>query len=232
VEYSLKAGLHVICEKPISVTAETGQQMVDLALAANKVTAINLPLLYSESVDQIAIWLQQKYLGEIRKIILKFRYPQWPRKWQDVEWLKTKEQGGPIREIVTHFIYLVYYLFGEMEIQSSRNSRAQPDGYEHSLSSVFTVGAIPGLIDLETDVNEPEENSLILVGKEKSTRFSSWHRLEVLNKGKYEIFMEDSSNSSLQLVAEFVKQLNRKNGNLTSFEVATWVQGVIDILVS
>ena len=96
---------HVICEKPISLTNQDAADMIVAANLSEKLTCINLPFRWTSAVIKLKEKLSESFVGEIKRIILRFRFPMWPRSWQITDWLSKKEQGGALREVGTHFFF-------------------------------------------------------------------------------------------------------------------------------
>lgn len=234
---------HVICEKPIAENATTGQQMVEQANANDRVTAINLPFRYTPGFVEMRERIQSGEIGTPKRISLDFRFPDWPREWQDVEWLASREQGGPLREVGTHFLFGVQEIFGSIDSVSAEVTYSGPDRYEESVVGHFTVDSTPGrdgvgeavhgTIDLLTDHEQEEENSITVVGSESSLSLLEWYRLvENRNEGGETVLNDARGRTTLTLVDEFVAELDGEGGNLVSFDEANRVQRVLDAIFS
>ncbi|MFV2015846.1 MAG: Gfo/Idh/MocA family protein, partial [Candidatus Heimdallarchaeota archaeon] len=102
---ALNSKKHVICEKPISLTNHDANIMVEAARLSNTLTCINLPFRWTPAVMKFKEKLAEGYVGNIKRIALRFRFPMWPRSWQITDWLSKKEQGGALREVGTHFFF-------------------------------------------------------------------------------------------------------------------------------
>lgn len=60
-------------------------------MVAVKVCAVNMPFRYGNTVKRFKEMLAQGFVGQPRRVDLTFRFPQWPRPWQQV--LCAFEQG-------------------------------------------------------------------------------------------------------------------------------------------
>ena len=49
-----------------------------------------------------------------KSIEMNFHFSSWPREWQSnaSSWLASKEQGGFLREVFSHFVFLHYRIYG------------------------------------------------------------------------------------------------------------------------
>jgi predicted dehydrogenase len=240
---ALDADKHVICEKPIAEDAEEGQRMVEQARASDRITAINLPFRYTPGFVEMKQRIEAGEIGRPKRVNLTFRFPQWPREWQDVDWLRTREQGGPLREVGTHFLFGVQEIFGSIARVSSEASYRGPDLYEESMVGYFEVDGrrgtggievtdgVHGTIDLVTDHEQEEQNSITVLGSEGSLSLLEWYRL-VENWGEDDeaVLNDTRGRTTLTLVDEFVKELDDEGGDLVSFEEANRVQRVVDAI--
>ena len=235
VREALERDKHVICEKPIAEDAEAGQRMVEAAAASDRTTAVNLPFRYTPGFVEMRERIEAGEIGEPKRVNLDFRFPRWPREWQDVDWLRTREQGGPLREVGTHFLFGVQEMFGPVERVSAEVAYAAPDRCEESVVGYFAVDGVRGTetvhgtIDLLTDHEQPEENSITVVGSEGSLSLLEWYKL-VENRGEDDetVLNDARERTTLTLVDEFVAELDGEGGDLVSFAEANSVQRVVD----
>ncbi|WP_224449265.1 Gfo/Idh/MocA family protein [Haloprofundus salilacus] len=232
--FALEREKHVICEKPIAENADEGEKMVELAASSGRTTAINLPFRYTPGFVEMRERIRDGEIGRPKRINLDFRFPQWPREWQDVEWLRSREQGGPLREVGTHFLFGVQEIFGSVDRLSAEVTYTGPDAYEESIVGYFEVDDIHGTLDLLCDHRQPEENSITVVGSESALTLSEWHKL-VERSGdsgggeeRETTLNETREQTTLTLVDEFVTALDGGDGDLVSFEEANRVQRVVD----
>ncbi|WP_276302186.1 Gfo/Idh/MocA family protein [Halorussus lipolyticus] len=231
---ALDAGKHVLCEKPIAEDAERGREMIEAAQSSDLTTAINLPFRYTPGFVEMRERIADGDIGDPKRVTLNFRFPRWPREWQDVDWLESREQGGPLREVGTHFLFGVQELFGPIEEVSANVTYRGPGKYEESVAGHFSVGgddAINGTIDLVTDHEQSEENSITVLGSESKLSLLDWYRL-VENRGEdAEAVLNDTrGQTTLTLVDEFVAELDGEGGDLVSFSEANRVQCVLDAI--
>lgn len=228
---AIDAGAHVICEKPIAPDADTGADLVDAAAESDRVTAVNLPFRYRSGFRDMVACIDRGAIGDPKRIELRFRFPQWPREWQDVDWLRSQAQGGPLREVGTHFIFAVQELFGGIDRVAADVEYSAPDRYESSIVGYFTADGVPGTIDLLCDVDVEEENSISVTGETSILSFQEWHKLiEHRRDSGRRILTERDGDTMTMLLDEFVAELDGDGGDLVSFEEANSVQRVVDAI--
>lgn len=230
---ALKQGKHVICEKPIAATTQDGMRMVEMAERSGRITAINLPFRFSPALKRMKQSLSSNELGRFRHAELRFRFPQWPRPWQNVEWLKHREQGGPLREVGTHYFFALFELFGNV-----KKVLAMTRFGEDNLCETDSVGLIatdqgPVTLTLITGGAEEEENTLNLYFDQGVLTFEKWYLLSL--QPKNEILVEDRVNAELEMVKTFVKAVKgdeQAKHSLVSFNDALNAQKVLDAIYS
>lgn len=234
---ALDAGTHVICEKPIAEDGDVGAEMVALADESDRVTAINLPFRYTPGFRDLRRRVRNGEVGDPKRVTLDFRFPQWPREWQDVDWLAGREQGGPLREVGTHFLFGVQELFGPIDRVSAQVQYSAPDRYEESIVGYFTVedpaGAdrdeLDGTVDLVCDHAQSEENSITVLGDEGKLSLVAWYKLVAdRHEDDERVLAEERADTSTMLVEEFVAELDGDGGDLVGFAEAQRVQRVVD----
>jgi predicted dehydrogenase len=231
VAFALEHDRHVVCEKPIAEDADEGAEMVALAEEGDATTAINLPFRYTPGFVEMRERIRDGYIGRPKRIELDFRFPRWPREWQDVDWLTGREQGGPLREVGTHFLFGVQEIFGPIDRVSAAVSYTGPESYEESIVGYFEVDGLHGTIDLLCDHSQSEENAITVTGTESSLSLTEWHRL-IENRGEDDegVLNDTRSQTTLALVDEFVAELDGDGGDLVSFAEANRVQRVVDAI--
>ncbi|MUV58914.1 Gfo/Idh/MocA family protein [Halogeometricum sp. CBA1124] len=229
VAFALDHDRHVVCEKPLAEDAEEGERMVERERATDRQTAVNLPFRYTPGFVEMRERVAAGAVGTPKRVSLDFRFPRWPREWQDVEWLRSREQGGPLREVGTHFLFGVHELFGPVERVNAAVAYAGPDACEESVVGHFEVDGVHGSIDLLCDHDGAEENSITVVGSASSLTLVEWYRL-LENRGLPDerVLNETRERTTLTLVDEFVTAVEGGDADLVPFAEANRVQRVVD----
>ncbi len=106
---ALSAGKHVFCEKPIALTSQSCQTMLDAASGAGKQLLIGhiLPLLpeYSKAIEVIRSGEYGKLLGGSFKRVISD--PLWIKDFYDPD-----KVGGPLVDLHVHDAHFIRLLFG------------------------------------------------------------------------------------------------------------------------
>ncbi len=111
---ALRAGKHVVCEKPLAMnTAETAR-LVSAARAAKRVFAVNYNLRFYPAVLALRRLVERGELGDI--IHVNGSYLQdWLFKDTDYNWRLLPQEGGTLRavsDIGTHWMDTVSFILG------------------------------------------------------------------------------------------------------------------------
>lgn len=108
---ALKAGVHVLCEKPLGMNGEQAGQMVKLAKEKGKILQVGLQLRFAGPVQFAKTFCDQGKAGDqyfARAQALRRRgVPSW-----GVFIDRDKQGGGPLIDIGVHILDLTLYLMG------------------------------------------------------------------------------------------------------------------------
>jgi predicted dehydrogenase len=111
---ALKAGKHVVCEKPLAMNTTETARLVSAARAAKRVFAVNYNIRFYPAVLALRRLVAQGELGDI--IHVNGSYLQdWLFKDTDYNWRLLPKEGGPLRavsDIGTHWMDTVSFILG------------------------------------------------------------------------------------------------------------------------
>jgi predicted dehydrogenase len=111
---ALQAGKHVICEKPLAVSAAQAQELVELADKTGLVNAVNFNIRYYPLMRHVRTMVQKKDVGEI--FAVQGSYLQdWLFHPTDYNWRLEPEQSGrsrAIADIGSHWMDLIEHVTG------------------------------------------------------------------------------------------------------------------------
>lgn len=118
VKAILAAGKHVICEKPLAMTAAQSAEMVDLARASGRVAAVCYNIRFYPLNQQARGMMAAGDLGQPRLITGSY-HQDWLARETDWNWRLEGAQGGALRsvgDIGTHWLDLVSFITGERPV--------------------------------------------------------------------------------------------------------------------
>ena len=107
----------VYCEKPLGVNVEDSRKLVERALDSGCKNIVNFSMASTTATQAAEKWLREGVAGDVSGVEIRIHFSQWPRKWQTGAsgWLASRTQGGFVREVVSHWIYLTQRLFGRAD---------------------------------------------------------------------------------------------------------------------
>lgn len=109
----LKAGCHVLTEKPIALSLSDAQEMIDTAHACGRQLGVIFQNRYIEGVQEIKHLIEAGALGRIRGAWSNLAWHR-PSSYYECDWKGSweKEGGGVVIDQAIHSIDLVRYLMG------------------------------------------------------------------------------------------------------------------------
>jgi predicted dehydrogenase len=110
----LAAGKHVVCEKPLAMTAAESAEMVARARAGGRVAAVCYNTRFYPLNQQARGMVEAGELGEVR-LVTGHYHQDWLAKESDWNWRLTPEAGGALRavgDIGTHWLDLTSFIAG------------------------------------------------------------------------------------------------------------------------
>lgn len=139
---AIEAGKAVLCEKPLAMTVQEGERLVEAAKAKNTVNAVQHNLRYYPVVQQIRQMIAAGDLGEI--LIVQGTYSQdWLLYETDWNWRLNAEENGKLRamgDIGSHWMDAVQHLTGLpitavcADLATFHKTRKRPKGSVESFS--------------------------------------------------------------------------------------------------
>ncbi len=185
----LTYGVHVVIEKPMGLTASKCQEVIDLANAKEKKAFCVMQNRYSPPAKWLKKLIQQKTLGEIYMVDVKCFWNRDERYYKndDEKWRGTLDMdGGTLFTQFSHFVDLVYWLFGDFKNIQARfadfNHEHLTD-FEDSGNVLFTLGErCLGSLSYSTSVSKQNfESSISIVGERGTVKVGG----QYMNKVEY-----------------------------------------------
>lgn len=116
---ALQAKKAVLVEKPMSIKKSWCEQMIKTALANNKALFVVKQNRFNPPVQAVFKLLKNGQLGKIYSVNVNCFWNRNERYYEQSAWRGTKKlDGGTLFTQFSHFIDVLYYLFGDIEVQS------------------------------------------------------------------------------------------------------------------
>jgi predicted dehydrogenase len=139
----LAAGRHVVCEKPLAMTASESAELVRLAAESGRVNAVNFNIRFYPLHQHVRELIADGGLGDVRFVTGHY-FQDWLLLETDWNWRLEPEVGGSLRavgDIGSHWLDLASFLTGEpiVEVMADLATfirlRAQPRGEIETFST-------------------------------------------------------------------------------------------------
>jgi UDP-N-acetyl-2-amino-2-deoxyglucuronate dehydrogenase len=170
---SLKAGFHVICEKPMALFTSDCEKMIRVAEEVNRQLFIVKQNRFNPPVIAVKQMLEEGKLGDIYSVQVNGFWNRGMAYYKD-SWHGTREMdGGILYTQFSHFIDLLYWMIGEVkEVHAYKNNFAHKSctGFEDAVVAClrFDGGPIASLHFTVNSYAKNMEGSFTLVA-EKGT---------------------------------------------------------------
>lgn len=147
-EHSIKClehGLNVLCEKPIGISSEQAEKLIQTAKKVDRNLVIGHMLRFSPIIEKVKEILKNNELGNVLDFNLIFNYelPENARKWSN-DWQKSG--GGALIDAGVHCIDFLQMVFGEgLEVESSQLDIINGDTHRVDSKADFTIISSDGV---------------------------------------------------------------------------------------
>ncbi|MCJ8298255.1 MAG: Gfo/Idh/MocA family oxidoreductase [Pseudomonadales bacterium] len=231
---ALDANKAIWCEKPLAIDVEAAEKLVARLADSNVKSAVNLSLASSPVVAQIERLMANIDNQDILSVDFQFHYSCWPRHWQEgaSNWLCLPQQGGFLREVYSHFVFLHQRIIGDLQLLNHQ-LEYQREGYaETFVQANYQTKHIPVRLQGVIGGNGPDTNNWIVYTKDKSIHFSGFRALKVSVDNCWEeqpISLE--GDLDVTQLNEVAKMMRGENHKLASFAEALKVQKVVEALL-
>lgn len=174
-----KAGKPVFCEKPLGVDVAESQKLVETIERMGARNAVNFSFAASPARAFLRSFLADGGFGTIDAIDIRLHFATWPRDWQAAAtWLGKRLQGGYVREVLSHFIYLTESVFGPLTLEQAMTRYPDGPGGAAAESHVFadlTCNGVPVSVAGGTGGTGPDRVEFTVWGQKKSCRLDDWY---------------------------------------------------------
>lgn len=170
---ALKAGFHVLCEKPMALKVADAKKMITAAKKAGKHLMVVKQNRFNPLVVGLKKLLDKKKLGKIYSIQLNCLWNRPASYYRNSSWRGTRElDGGMLFTQFSHFIDLIYWLFGSFKKVNGQLFNLAHPQIEIEDTGVFTfltISGIPGTMHFSNNARNKNYEGSITVIAEKAT---------------------------------------------------------------
>ena len=180
----LSAGKSVVIEKPVTLLHSEAEELEILA----KNQGLHIFCVMQNRYSPVSVWLKEvidnQYLGELFSVHVDCAWNRDDRYYSGDSWHGSLDlDGGPLYTQFSHFVDMLYWLFGELTIQDARffNHNHPNTEFEDSGSFQFETEAVKqGSFHYTTSVWDKNfKSSIQLIGEKGSIEISGQYMNEV-----------------------------------------------------
>ncbi|MFI6743016.1 Gfo/Idh/MocA family protein [Nonomuraea sp. NPDC050451] len=224
---AMEAGLAVFAEKPLAVDIAEGREMVRVAAATKTANALNFVMSDRGAALAVDNAIRTGRLGTIRGIEMRFTFPQWPRAFQEsAGWVAGRTQGGFLREVASHYLFLTDRLLGPLEplhTHVTYSATAEDTAY-----GLFLANDVPVTLSGQVAAG-PETYEWTLHGTERSYRITDWARLWLGDyQGWTPVDVDEPRGSEHTRLSEFARAVRGEDTTLADFAAGLRVQELVE----
>jgi UDP-N-acetyl-2-amino-2-deoxyglucuronate dehydrogenase len=184
----LKAGFHVLCEKPMAISLYDCGEMIKTAESANKRLFVVKQNRFNPAVAELKKVIDQGRLGKIMSIQLNCFWNRNFNYYQNSDWKGSKNlDGGTLYTQFSHFIDLMYWMIGDVDTAYAMiGNFAHQDVIEFEDTGVVTLkfhsGALGTINYTVNSYAKNMEGSLTVFGDKGTVKVGG----QYLNKLEYQ----------------------------------------------
>ncbi len=187
---SLKAGFHVLCEKPMALSSSDCEEMIKTAERYNRRLFIVKQNRFNPAIEAVKNKIDAGDFGQIYSVQLNCFWNRNFDYYKKSDWKGTKDlDGGTLFTQFSHFIDLLYWMIGDVDSTSAMmHNYAHQDVIEFEDTGVVSLKFKNGVLGtINYTVNAFKKNmegSITIFGEKGTVKVGG----QYLNKLEYQLF--------------------------------------------
>ena len=232
---ALKAGKHVLCEKPFALNLSEVESMVQAARENNRLLVEAVSCMWHPRMIRLIDYVKAGNIGEVISIDSSFTFPA---SLEGNYRLSPAMGGGALFDVGIYPLHAITALIGDEAsvVIKSCEVKAGPTGID--LTSRWTM-SINNLITASglASFEMPENQSLIVRGEKGSVEligtqaFTSWHSASSLRIGQ-QVEEFEAVDAYMLMIENFGKRIHGQESWVLPLETSLSVQKMLDQLQS
>ncbi len=231
---ALAADKAIWCEKPLGVELDESRALVEAVETAGAKNAVNFPFADAQAANLIDRELKAGRLGDVAGVDIRLHFARWPRDWQaEATWLAESAEGGYVREVFSHFVFLTQRLFGPAVLRDA-GLRYPEDSRlcETHFTALLDCGGVPVSAAGSSGGAGPDQVEITIWGQERAYRLWDWNRLKCSTNGTWHDELPDLENPRqdgyMRMLDNFLAFLAGEPNTMPSFRDALDVQQIVE----
>ncbi|MDG1695822.1 MAG: Gfo/Idh/MocA family oxidoreductase [Ilumatobacter sp.] len=240
VEQCVNARVAIFCEKPLGINVQESRRLVDLVDSSGLPAGVNFVFSAAPSAVELQRRVASGEIGQIVRGDLRLHFAEWPRAWHaKAQWLRLRDQGGWVREVASHFVFIAQRMLGPLSMDTSMITYL--DGPTGTLCETDALARMTGskapLVMIGTSEGAgPDMNDLTIRGTAGSLRIWDWYRLQHATKGEWnDVLGTDRAQLGADAYAaqldELSKLLDGTPSNIATFAESLAVQVLVEAML-
>jgi 1,5-anhydro-D-fructose reductase (1,5-anhydro-D-mannitol-forming) len=233
-----RAGKVVFCEKPLGVDIPDSRSLVEEVEATGVPNAVNFPFVDSHGANKIQARLIDGTIGNVLGVDLRLHFSSWPRGWQHAaSWLSERKEGGFIREVGSHYVFLTEKLFGPAKLIDA-TVRYQVEEHlceTHFLARLDCSGTPISFAGGSGGVG-PDRVEYTVWGSKKSYRLWDWVNLKSTDGGDWVDELPDiedpRQDGYRRVLDNFIRMLKGGEHSMAPLRAALTVQEIVEEILA
>lgn len=172
VRAALAAGKHVVCEKPLTLTADEAGDLVEFAATTGLVNAVCFNIRFYPLNHQMAAMVRSGEIG-IPRFVTGSYLQDWLLKDTDWNWRLVPEEAGDLRAIAdigSHWLDLARFITGKRVVEVMADLHTFVPIRRHPAGPVETFAAVGDEADLVEEEMSSDDGAGILLRFEDGAR--------------------------------------------------------------
>lgn len=173
-------GKAVLCEKPLATDLTASRAAVERVEREQLTAAINFPYASAPAVRAIASGLKSGELGPIERVEIEVAFARWPRAWQEsAHWLALRREGGFVREVLSHFVFVTQRLLGPLRLREARvDYPGDGSAAETAIRARLEAGTVPVTLAGRIGGDAPDFNRCVIRSRNGAFELHHWYSLK------------------------------------------------------
>ncbi len=233
-----RAGKAVFCEKPLGVDIADSRSLVQDVEATGVANAVNFPFVDSQSTNRICKRIGDGTMGDVCGADLRLHFSRWPRGWQhSASWLSERKEGGFVREVGSHYVFLVEKLFGPAKLIDTSVRYPEDDKLcETHFLARLDCGGIPVSFAGGAGGIGPDRVEFTVWGSNRSYRLWDWVNLKSTDGDKWVNEFPDLGDARqdgyIRVLDNFLAMLGGRAHTMAPLRAALSVQEIVEEILA